>query len=327
MTTDLARASASDLSALFAARKASPVEALNAVLARVEAVNPALNALTLVDAGPALEAAKASEARWAAGAPLSPLDGAPVSIKELVRTKGWAQTMASKLADKTPATEDAPAVARLREGGAVIFAQSASPEYGYKGVTDSPLNGLTRNPWNPDLTPGGSSGGAGAAVAAGLGPLAIGTDGGGSVRLPAAFTGLVGLKATYGRVPAWPPSMHGDLANTGPMTRTVRDCAMMLNLISKPDAREAFAAQPDDTDYVAGLDQPIAGLKVGFLPKSGDYFIDPYGRGNRPALGQRPERPGLERSLALGPAAPSPGLPGRPSRRVRSWPARPGPHR
>ena len=275
MTTDLARASASDLSALFAARKASPVEALNAVLARVEAVNPDLNALTLVDAGPALEAARASEARWAAGAPLSPLDGAPVSIKELVRTRGWPQTMASRLADKTPATEDAPAVARLREGGAVVFAQSTSPEYGFKGVTDSPLNGVTRNPWNRDLTPGGSSGGAGAAVAASMGPLAIGTDGGGSVRLPAAFTGLVGLKATYGRIPAWPPSMHGDLANTGPMTRTVRDCAMMLNLISKPDARESFAAAPDDTDYVARLDQPVAGLKVGFLPRAGDYYVDP----------------------------------------------------
>ena len=165
----------------------------------------------------ALKAARASERRWKKGEPLSALDGVPVSIKELVRVKGWPASMGSKLTDKAPADADAPAVARLREAGAIVFAQSTSSEYGHKGVTDSPLNGITRNPWNLERTPGGSSGGAGAAVAAGLGPLAIGTDGGGSVRIPSSFNGLVGLKATFGRVPAWPPSLTGDLANTGPM--------------------------------------------------------------------------------------------------------------
>ena len=273
--SDLAQASAAGLSALYRSKAASPVEALKAVLARAEAVNPRINALTLIDAEPAMAAARASEARWAKGDPLSPLDGVPVTVKELIRTKGWPQTMGSKLSDKTPATEDAPAVQRLREAGAVVFAQNTSPEYGFKGVTDSPLHGITRNPWNLDLTPGGSSGGSGAAVAAGLGPMALGTDGGGSVRIPSAFCGLVGLKATYGRIPAWPPSMHGDLANTGPMTRTTLDCALMLNQLSRPDPRDPFPAQPGDKDYTAGLDAGVKGLKIGLIMRFGDGWLDP----------------------------------------------------
>lgn len=274
MTSDPTQASAAALSDLYRSGALSPVEALQAVLDRAARINPDLNALTLIDAGSALPQARASEGRWRAGAPLSPLDGVPVSIKELVRAAGWPATMASRLTDKSPAGEDAPVVARLREAGAVVFAQSASPEYGFKGVTDSPLNGVTRNPWNRNLTPGGSSGGAGAAVAAGLGPLAIGTDGGGSVRIPAAFCGLVGLKATFGRVPAWPASMHGDLANTGPMTRTALDCALMMNVISRPDARDPFALAQDGVDYVAGLGAGVRGLKVGLILKYGDNSLD-----------------------------------------------------
>jgi len=273
--TDLTQASAAGLSGLYRSRSASPIEAVTAILARAEAVNPRINALTLIDADAALAAARASEARWRRGEPLSPLDGVPVSIKELVRAKGWPNSMGSQLTDKSPATEDAPAVARLREAGAILYAQNTSPEYGFKGVTDSPLHGITRNPWNLDLTPGGSSGGSGAAVAAGLGPLAIGTDGGGSVRIPSTFCGLVGLKATYGRIPAWPPSMHGDLANTGPMTRTTLDCALMLNQLSRPDPRDPFPAQPEDKDYTAGLDAGVKGLKIGLVMKFGDVFLDP----------------------------------------------------
>jgi aspartyl-tRNA(Asn)/glutamyl-tRNA(Gln) amidotransferase subunit A len=273
--TDLTQASAAELSTLYRSGAASPVEAVGAILARAEAVNPRINALTLVDAEAALAAAKASEARWRQGAPLSPLDGVAVSIKELVRVKAWPHTMASLLTDKSPASEDSPAVARLREAGAVVYAQNTSPEYGFKGVTDSPLHGITRNPWNLELTPGGSSGGSGAAVAAGLGPLAVGTDGGGSVRIPSALCGLVGLKATYGRIPAWPASMHGDLANTGPMTRTTLDCALMLNQMSRPDARDPFPAQPEEKDYTAGLDRGVRGLKIGLVMKYGDVFLDP----------------------------------------------------
>lgn len=273
--TDLTQASAAELSALYRSKSVSPVETVTAILARAEVVNPLINALCLIDAGAALAAARSSEERWRRTEPLSPLDGVPVSIKELVRTRGWPQTMASRLTDKSPATEDAPAVARLREAGAIVYAQNTSPEYGFKGVTNSPLHGITRNPWNLDLTPGGSSGGSGAAVAAGLGPLAVGTDGGGSVRIPSTFTSLVGLKATYGRIPAWPPSMHGDLANTGPMTRTTLDCALMLNQMSRPDPRDPFPAQPEEKDYTAGLDRGVGGLKVGLVMKFGDVFLDP----------------------------------------------------
>src|SRR5215475_8159168 len=179
--SDLTQLTAAELSKLYRKGKASPVETMRAVLARTDRINPVINAFCRVDAEPSLKAARDSERRWKKGKPLSPIDGVPVSIKELVRVKGWPASMGSKLTDKAPADADAPAVARLREAGAIVFAQSTSSEFGHKGVTDTPLHGVTRNPWNTAMTPGGSSGGAGAAVAAGLGPIAIGTDGGGSV--------------------------------------------------------------------------------------------------------------------------------------------------
>lgn len=279
MTDDLTQSSAARLSRLYKKGKLSPVETMKAVLARVDKVNPTLNALCVVDSAAALKAARASEKRWKKGKPLSPLDGVPVSIKELVRVKGWPARMASKLTDPAPADRDAPAVARLREAGAIVFAQSTSSEYGHKGITDSPLHGLTRNPWNIERTPGGSSGGAASAVASGMGPIAIGTDGGGSVRLPASFTGLVGLKATYGRVPAWPPGLNGDLANVGPMARTALDCAMMMNAIARPDPLDPTQLPPDDTDYV----KKLSGLKkwgrlkkpkVAFILRMGGHPLD-----------------------------------------------------
>jgi len=274
MSRDLTQMSAAHLARLYEKGKVSPVEVMKAVLARVDAVNPTINALRHVDIEAALTAARLSERRWRKDEPLSEIDGIPVSIKELVRVKGWPATMGSKLTDKTPADADAPAVARLREAGAIVFAQSTSSEYGHKGVTDTPLNGVTRNPWNPDLTPGGSSGGAGAAVASGMGPLAIGTDGGGSVRIPSSFNGLVGLKATYGRVPAWPPGMNGDLANTGPMCRTAHDCALMMNVIARPDARDATQLPADDTDYVKALKRPIKKPKVAFIARMAEHPVD-----------------------------------------------------
>jgi aspartyl-tRNA(Asn)/glutamyl-tRNA(Gln) amidotransferase subunit A len=155
-----------------------------------------------------------------------------------------------------------------------VFAQSTSSEYGHKGVTDSPLHGITRNPWNTERTPGGSSGGAGAAVAASLGPIAIGTDGGGSVRIPSSFNGLVGIKATFGRVPAWPPSMTGELSNTGPMCRTALDCALMMDVISRPDPRDAYGLPEDDTDYARKIDGRLKKLRVGFVLRFGDHPLD-----------------------------------------------------
>lgn len=274
MTDELTQKSAAALSELYRKGKVSPVETMKAVLARTERLNPEINAFRHVDADASLKAARASERRWKKGEPLSALDGVPVSVKELVRVKGWAASMGSKLTDKTPSDADAPAVARLREAGAIVFAQSTSSEYGHKGVTDSPLNGITRNPWNPGRTPGGSSGGAGAAVAAGLGPIAVGTDGGGSVRIPSSFNGLVGIKATFGRVPAWPPSLTGDLSNTGPMCRTALDCALMLNVMSQPDARDAYALPENETSYAKKIDGKLKGLKVGFVLRFGDHPVD-----------------------------------------------------
>ena len=276
MKSDLTQATAVELSALYRKGKASPVEALKAILARADKINATLNALCLIDAEPALKAAAASEKRWKTGEALSPLDGVPVSVKELVRVKGWPTLMGSKAVDPhQPWDADAPSVQRLREAGAVIFAQSTSPEFGHKGVTESPLRGITRNPWNLDKTPGGSSGGAGAAVAAQLGPLAIGTDGGGSIRLPASLCGIVGHKATFGRVAAWPPSVNGDLANTGPMTRTVEDCALMMNIIAEPDVRDPGSLPPDDIDYVKKIDGKLKKLKIGLVLKFGDHDLDP----------------------------------------------------
>jgi aspartyl-tRNA(Asn)/glutamyl-tRNA(Gln) amidotransferase subunit A len=274
VTTDLTQASAAALGKLYAKGKASPVDTMKAVLKRAEAINPRLNALCHIDRKAALAAAKESEKRWRKDRPLSPLDGVPVSIKELVRVKHWPAGMGSKLTDKSPADADAPAVARLREAGAIVFAQTTSSEYGHKGVTDSPLHGITRNPWNMGRTPGGSSGGAGAAVAAGLGPIAIGTDGGGSVRLPSSFTGLVGLKATFGRIAAWPPSLTGELANTGPMCRTVLDTALMMNAIARPDPRDGWSLPADDVDYVKAVKGKLKKPRVAFILRMGDHPLD-----------------------------------------------------
>ena len=274
MTQDLTQMTAAQLGKLYAKGKASPVETMKAVLARTETVNLILNAFCRVDAEAALAQARASERRWKKGKALSPIDGVGVSIKELVRVKGWPASMGSKLTDKTRSDADAPAVARLREAGAIVFAQSTSSEFGHKGVTDTPLNGVTRNPWNPAMTPGGSSGGAGAAVAAGLGPLAIGTDGGGSVRIPSSFNGLVGLKATYGRVPNWPPTLNGDFSNTGPMCRTAQDCALMMNAIARPDPRDPTQLPADDTDYVKALKRKPKKPRIAFLLRMSEHPLD-----------------------------------------------------
>ncbi|MCS6855984.1 MAG: amidase family protein, partial [Elioraea sp.] len=204
--------------------------------------DPVLNAFCLVAWRTALAAARESERRWMKGEPQGLLDGVPVSIKDLVLTRGWPTLRGSKTIDpKGPWKDDAPCVARLREHGAVLIGKTTTPEFGWKGVTDSPLTGVTRNPWDPRLTPGGSSGGAAAALAAGMGPLAIGTDGGGSIRIPCAFTGVFGLKPSFGRVPAWPLSPMGTVAHVGPMTRSVADAALMMNVIALPDTRDWHA--------------------------------------------------------------------------------------
>jgi aspartyl-tRNA(Asn)/glutamyl-tRNA(Gln) amidotransferase subunit A len=276
MTTDLALLPATRLSRLYAAKKASPVETLAAVRARIERHNPALNAFVLVDDGAALAAARASERRWANGKPLSAIDGVPATIKDLVLTKGWPTLRGSLTVDPRQGwDEDAPVVARLREAGAVLLGKTTTPEFGWKGVTDSPLTGITRNPWDPSRTPGGSSGGAAVAAAMGMGALHIGSDGGGSIRIPAAFTGIFGFKQTFGRVPAWPLSPFGTLANVGPMTRTVADAALMLNVLARPDWRDWYAPRQPGEDFRRGIGGGVKGLRIAWSPTLGGRRVAP----------------------------------------------------
>ena len=274
--TDLALLPATELVARFKAKTASPVEAAKAAYARIERFNPIFNAFCVIDEEAGLAAARASEARWAKGKPAGPIDGVPTTIKDIVLTKGWPTLRGSKTVDPDQDwPDDAPAVARLREAGAVLLGKTTTPEYGWKGVTDSPLTGITRNPWNKDMTPGGSSGGAAAAAVTGMGTLHIGTDGGGSVRIPSALTGLFGIKASYGVVPAWPPSPFGTLANVGPMTRTVADGALMLTVLAGPDKRDWYALPPLKRDFTKGLETGVKGLKIAYAPAPGGVTVDP----------------------------------------------------
>jgi len=261
--SDLADCSATELSALYRSGAASPLDATAAVFKRIAALNPKLNAFCWIAEEEALAAAKASGQRWHSGAPLSALDGVPASIKDLILTRGWPTLRGSHTVDPAQAWDvDAPAVARLREGGVVLLGKTTTPEFGCKGETNSPKTGITRNPWDPSKTTGGSSGGAAAAVAAGMGPLAIGTDGAGSVRIPAAFCGNFGHKPSFGRVPAYPLSPFGSVAHLGPHTMCVHDAALAMNLLSRPDPRDWTSLQPDGRDYRVGLEDGVRGLRV-----------------------------------------------------------------
>jgi len=273
--SDLCALTASELVDAYRRKTLSPVEVARAVAARIEKLNPVYNAFNLVS-DRIVEDAKASEARWMAGQPRGLLDGVPVSIKDIILTKGWPTLRGSRTVDaKGPWNDDAPVTARLREHGAVLLGKTTTPEFGWKGVTDSPLTGVTRNPWNKAKTPGGSSGGAAAAVAAGMGPLAVGTDGGGSIRIPCGFTGLFGIKASFGRVPAWPLSPFGTVAHVGPMTRSVTDAALMLNVIAQPDARDWHALPYEPRDWRSGLEQGVADLRIAFSANLGYAKVDP----------------------------------------------------
>jgi aspartyl-tRNA(Asn)/glutamyl-tRNA(Gln) amidotransferase subunit A len=275
MSSDLLKLSAVDLLDLYRTKRLSPVEVTRAALQHIEVLQPVLNAFCFV-APDALAMAAASEARWMAGEPMGPLDGVPVSIKDILLTRGWPTLRGSKTVDPAgPWTDDAPAVARLRESGAVLIGKNTTPEFGWKGVTDSPLTGITRNPWDPAKTPGGSSGGGAAAVASGMCPLTLGTDGGGSIRIPCAFTGIFGLKPSFGRVPAWPLSPYGTVAHIGPMSRTVHDTALLMNVIAQPDARDWFALPADRRDYLEGLDGGVRGWRIAYSANLGYADVDP----------------------------------------------------
>ena len=272
---DITTLSATELLGRYRRRELSPVEVTCAILARIEARDATTNAYCLVRGEEALAAARASERRWQAGEPEGRLDGVPVSVKDLLLTSGWPTLRGSRTIEAAgPWDADAPAVARLREHRAVLLGKTTTPEFGWKGVTDSPLTGVTRNPWDPARTAGGSSGGGAAAVASGLGPLSVGTDGGGSIRIPACFCGIVGLKPTHGRVPVYPPSTFGTLSHVGPMARTVADAALLLDVLSAPDYRDPLALDRPGPVF-GGAPPPVSGLRVAYSPALGYAQVDP----------------------------------------------------
>ena len=268
--THLADCTAADLVALFASGSASPSEACDAVLTRIAQHGERSNAWVCVDEKGARASAASSTQRWLRGAPLGALDGVPVSIKDLILTRGLPTLRGSHTLAADQAWDvDAPASARLREAGAVILGKTTTPEFGCKGETNSPRSGITRNPWNLHKTAGGSSGGAAAAVAAGMGPIAIGTDGAGSVRIPAAFCGCFGFKPSFGRIPAHPLSPFGTVAHLGPLTRDARDAAVVMNTLKQPDARDWTSLPEDPSDYTRTLDAGVRGLRIAYSPTLG----------------------------------------------------------
>lgn len=275
---DPALMSALELLDGYRSRRLSPVEATKAVLDRIDRAQPHVNAFCHVDRPASLKAARESELRWRSGQPIGLVDGVPTTVKAVANFRGWPTLRGSRaVSPRQSWSIDAPVVSRLREQGAIFVGMTTTPEFGWKGVTDSPLTGVTRNPWNTSLTPGGSSGGAAVAAALGLGTLNIGSDGGGSIRIPSAFTGVFGLKPTFGRVPAWPRSGIGTLSHYGPITRCVEDAALMLDVISQPDRRD-WLALPPDAPYLAALGnfaQIIPGLRIGICELPTGHAVAP----------------------------------------------------
>jgi aspartyl-tRNA(Asn)/glutamyl-tRNA(Gln) amidotransferase subunit A len=264
MSEALHRLSASQIVAHYRTRELSPLELTRAVLERIDRLNPELNAFVLLDAERALAAARESEQRWLRSAPLGAIDGVPLSVKDLLLARGWPTRRGSRTVSADGSWEvDAPAVARVRAAGAVLLGKTTTTEFGLTGSSQSPLSGVTRNPWNTAHTTGGSSAGAVAAVAAGFGPLALGTDGGGSIRVPSAYAGVVGLKPTYGRVPTSPASVIGVPPHVGPIARSVEDAALLLGVIAADDDRDPFRLAPDGQDYLASLEAGVRGLRIG----------------------------------------------------------------
>lgn len=254
---DLRTMTAVELVDRYRRRELSPVEVTHAVLGAVEELDPRLNAFVLVAPEEALEAARQSEDRWRRGEPCGPVDGVPATVKDIITVRGWPTHKGSLTLRGQPAdAADAPSTRNLRRNGAILIGKTTTPEFGWKAVTDSPATGITRNPWNPALTPGGSSGGAAVAAATGMGALHIGTDGGGSIRIPASFTGIFGLKPTFGRVPAYPPSVFGTLAHIGPMTRTAADAELMLRVLCEPDSRDWLAVRSELVEPAPAGEEP-----------------------------------------------------------------------
>jgi aspartyl-tRNA(Asn)/glutamyl-tRNA(Gln) amidotransferase subunit A len=273
-SADLCFTPATELARLIRERQLSPVELTRAVLERIERVNPRINAFCTLTADAALAVARDAEQAVVRGQARGPLHGIPFTIKDLHFTRGVRTTSGSFIFEHRVPDVDPPVVRRLKQAGGVMLGKTTTPEFGWKGLGDSPLTGATRNPWNTAMTTGGSSAGAGAATAAGFGPLHQGSDGAGSIRIPSGFCGIFGLKPSFGRVPMWPISNNDYSSHMGPMTRTVADAALMLSVMAGPDEwdRTSLEAAPDD--YVGKLSAGIKGLKIGFSPDLGGFPVD-----------------------------------------------------
>ncbi|HZR03754.1 MAG TPA: amidase [Burkholderiales bacterium] len=275
MSENILSLCAAELLTHYRKRALSPVEVTRAALDRIHRLQPAYNAFVLTMDEEALRNARESESRWQRGEPLGLVDGLPTTAKDLLLLKGYPTRRGSRTIDPNqPWEEDSASVARMREHGAIFLGKTTTPEFGWKGVTDSPLTGVTRNPWNPAMTPGGSSGGAAVAAALGMGVMHIATDGGGSIRIPAGFCGLFGFKPTFGVVPVHPHPPAGTLWHQGPISRTVHDAALMLTVISGFELRDFYAGPTLNIDYRHGLDEGIAGMRIAYSKTLGYARVD-----------------------------------------------------
>ena len=269
-TQDICWMSASDLTELIRTKKLSPVELVSSLLERIDAINPKINAYVTVTAESAMSAAREAEDAVMRGKKLGPLHGVPFAVKDLTVTKGVRTTMGSKLMENFVPAEDAVHVDRLKKAGAIMLGKTNTPEFGAFAMTDNLVFGSTRNPWNLERTPGGSSGGSTAAVAAGLGPLATGNDGGGSIRIPASCCGVFGIKPQYGRVPNYPLfHMYESRIHEGAIARTVRDAALMLDIIAGPHWGDRHSLPRPTVKFVDSLIGGVKGLRVAWSPNLG----------------------------------------------------------
>ena len=272
---DLGYTPATELAELIRTKRLSPVEAMTAILERIAAVNPRVNAFAHLAADRAMDQARAAEAALLGGGPIGPLHGVPVTIKDLAITKDMPTQFGTLMLKGNQPTEDTVMVTRLQAAGAIVIGKTTTSEYGWKGVSESPLTGITHNPWKHGYNAGASSAGAGAAAAAGFGPLHQGSDGAGSIRMPAHFCGVFGLKPSFGRVPAYPVNAGDYTSHNGPMTRTVADAALFLAVTAgaHPDDHTSLEAGP--ADYLGRLQEGVRGKRIAYSPDLGHARVDP----------------------------------------------------
>lgn len=276
MSQDILQMTATGLLRQYRQASLSPLEVTRALLQQLQRLNGELNAFCLVDEETTLRYAQESEQRYQSKQTRGLVDGVPVAIKDLFLTPMWPTLRGSKIADGASTLgKSAPAVTALDRHGYIPLGKTTTPEFGWKGVTDSPLQGATCNPWDLERTAGGSSGGSAAALAAGIAPVALGTDAGGSIRIPASFCGVVGFKPSFGEVPHWPASPFGSLAHAGPMARSVEDCALLMNVLSEPDHRDVSAIPRRNIDYLAALADGVKGMKIAFSANLGHVDVSP----------------------------------------------------